>query len=143
MFDSYNRLTGTGAINPAAARTTSTNGTAIDLNATNDGNNTAAFFVIAGTITDGTHAFKLQDSTDGGSTWNDVASPYIQGSGQQFTSATTAGTVIKLGYLGNPSPSATNSTKVRLVCTVTGSPATGGIYAAVCVLGGGALLPAA
>ena len=76
----------------------------------------------------------------------DVAAPYLQTpSGQinAFTSATTSGTTIKFGYLGNANVgNIANSASptggkilVRLVDTVTGSPATGGYYSAVAVLG--------
>ncbi len=139
MLDLYNRLSGVEAIRPQAARTASFNGTAVDLSALNNGANGVTFFIIAGAITDGTHAFKLQDSTDGGSTWVDVAAPYIQGS---FTSATTAGKVIKLGYLGNPNPSATNATQVRVVANVSGATS-GGFYSGIAVEGLFGSLPAA
>lgn len=133
-YDLYNRITGASAIAPGAARTTSTNGTAIDMTTYNG--NALTFLALAGTITDGTHTFKLQDSPDN-STWTDVAAPFIQqGSVVAFTSSTTSGTVLKFGYLGL-------TRYVRLVCTVTGSPSTGGVYSAVAVEGHEASLPAA
>ena len=141
MLDNYNRISGLSALKPQAARTASANGDTVDL-MTNNGSNSCVFVVIAGAITDGTHAFKLQDSPDG-STWTDVPTTatnyYVQGSGQSFTSATAAGTVIKLGYMGN-----TNGgyRYVRLATTVT-SATTGGFYSAVAILGHGALLAAA
>lgn len=138
MRDLYNKLSGLAALAPTVKVTATTNGTAVDLSSVNNGSNTCMFVVIAGQITDGTHAFKLQDSPDS-STWTDVAAPYIQGSGQSFTSSTTSGTVIKLGYLGNANG---NSRYVRLVSTVT-SATTGGYYSAVAVLGEGNSLPAA
>lgn len=125
-FDLYNRISGASALAPAAAHTTSANGTAIDMTTLNA--NGLTFLVHAGTITDGTHTFKLQDSPDN-STWTDVAAPFIQeGSVVAFTSSTTSGTVLKFGYLGL-------TRYVRLVCTVTGSPATGGFYSAIAVEG--------
>lgn len=140
MLDLLNRISVLSALKPQAARTASATGDTVDL-MTNNGSNSCVFMVIAGVITDGTHAFKLQDSPDG-STWADVptTSPgYVQGSGQSFTSSTTAGTCIKIGYLGN-----TNGgyRYVRLATTVT-SATSGGFYSAVAVLGHGALLPAA
>lgn len=138
-FDVYNRATVVGALNPAAARTTSTNGTSVSLVANNLGANGVMFAVIAGTITDGTHTFKIQDAVDSSGSpgsWNDVAAPLAQiPSVAAFTSSTTAGTCLKFGYLGI-------QPWVRLVCTVTGSPSTGGIYAAVAFELGNASLPA-
>lgn len=139
-FDVYNRATVVGALNPAAARTTSTNGTSVSLVANNLGSNGVMFAVIAGTITDGTHTFKIQDAPDSSGSpgsWSDVAAPIAQlPSVVAFTSSTTAGTVIKIGYLGI-------QPWVRLVCTVTGSPSTGGIYAAIAFELANASLPAA
>lgn len=139
-FDVYNRATPVAALNPAAARTTSTNGTSISLVASNFGANGVMIAVIAGTITDGTHTFKLQDAVDSSGSpgsWNDVAAPIAQiPSVTAFTSSTTAGTCLKFGYLGtNP--------WLRVVCTVTGSPSTGGIYAAIAFEMAEASLPAA
>lgn len=144
MRDLMNILSFVSALNPAAARTASANGPSIDVTALNAGNDGLVFEVSAGTITDGTHAFKLQDNVDGAG-WNDVAAPYVQtpsGQTNSFTSGTTAGTTIKFGYLGNPNiGNIANSASptggkvlVRLVATVT-SATTGGIYSAVAVLG--------
>lgn len=147
MRDLMNVLSFVNAMSPAAARTTSTNGPWIDVTALNAGNEGLCFEVTAGAITDGTHTFKLQDSIDGGTTPVDVAAPYLQtpsGQANAFTSATTAGTTIKFGYLGNTgvktigdsvTPVASGKVLVRLVCTVTGSPVTGGIYSGVAALG--------
>lgn len=137
MIDHYNKITGAGALNPQVARTASATGNTVDL-MTNNGSNSLVFAVIAGVITDGTHAFKLQDSPDG-TTWTDVPALYVQGFGQSFVAATAAGTCIKIGYLGN-----TNGgyRYVRLATTVTGAT-TGGFYTSIAVLGHGAMLPAA
>jgi hypothetical protein len=153
MRDLMNLLSFVSALNPAAARNASTNGPSIDVTALNAGNDGLCIEVTAGAITDGTHAFKLQDSLDGGTTWNDVAAPYLQTPGgqiNQFTNATTAGSTLKFGYLGNPNVGTiANSASptggkilVRLVATVTGAT-TGGIYSAVAVLGDAFALAAA
>lgn len=136
MYDSYNRSSGLAALVPQAARTASANGTTVDL-FTNNGSNGCLFLVIAGTITDGTHALALQDSPDG-TTWTAVPSTYVLGYGQSITSATTSGTVLKIGYIGN-----TNGgyRYVRLITTVT-SATSGGFYSAVAVLTEGSMLPA-
>lgn len=137
MIDSYNRVSVVSAFKPQAARTASANGDTVDLSL-NNGSNSVVFSIVAGTITDGTHVFKLQDSSDG-TAWTDVPALYVQGYGQSFTSATTAGTALKIGYLGN-----TNGgyRYVRLATAVT-SATTGGFYSATAVLGHGSMLPAA
>lgn len=147
MKDLMNTISGVSALAPAAARTTTTNGAWIDPTALNGGNDGICFLVHAGTITDGTHTFKLQDSIDGGTTPVDVPATYLQtpsGQTNAFTSSTTSGTILKFGYLGNANvgtiansatPTANGKVLVRVVCTVTGSPSTGGIYSAVAVEG--------
>lgn len=123
-MDVYNSISGISALAPGAARTTSANGATIDRTSLNGGNNGVAFLVHAGTITDGTHTFSLQDSPDS-TTWTAVASPYVQTPATTaFTSSTTSGTVLKFGYMGVQQ-------YVRLISTVTGSPATGGYYSAI------------
>lgn len=146
MRDLMNLVSFQSALAPGAAHTTSANGASIDVTSLNAGNDGLCFEVTAGTITDGTHTFKLQDSVDGGTTWVDVAAPYLQtpsGQTNAFTSSTTSGSTIKFGYLGNANVgNIANSASptggkilARLVCTVTGSPATGGYYTGVAVLG--------
>jgi hypothetical protein len=138
MLDGYNNKAGAVALTPGAKITASANGNAIDLSAFNNGANKLMFIMFAGQITDGTYVFKLQDSPDN-STWTDVvAAKYQQGpSVASFTSATPAGTVCKLGYLGNDSGA---SRYVRAVVTVTGAT-TGGFITGVAVLEGLGYLP--
>lgn len=140
MLDNYNRISGAAALTPRAAiaTNTTTNGSAVDLTSVNNGSNKLTFLVIAGTITDGTYVFKLQDSPDN-STWTDVAAPYLQAPASvTWTSATASGTILKLGYMGNAGGA---SRYVRLVTTSTGTTS-GGFIAAVAVLDGGEVLPA-
>lgn len=136
MIDSYNKITGATGIIPAAAKTATGTYVAVDT-LLNNGCNSVCFLIVNGVITDGTHTFKLQDSPDN-STWTDVPALYVQNAGLALTSATTSGTVSKIGYLGN-----TNGgyRYVRLATTVAGATS-GGFYAAVAVLGHAALLPA-
>lgn len=101
----------------------SANGTGVDLT----GFGTAAVVLVAGTITDGTHAVKLQDSDDN-STWADVSSGNRTGSFTSLTSSSGGGATQEVGYLGI-------KRYLRVVTTVTGSPATGGVYGAVVVKG--------
>jgi len=64
---------------PSAVRTTGTvNGTTVDLGVFANDFRTALFVISAGTITDGTHVFKLQDSPDG-TVWTDVDAKHVQG----------------------------------------------------------------
>lgn len=136
MIDAYNRVSVFTALNPQAGRTASANGTGVDL-LTNNGSNSVVFAVTAGVITDGTHTFKLQDSPDN-TTFTDVPALYVQNFGANFTSSTTTGACVKMGYLGN-----TNGgyRYVRLVATVA-TATTGGFYSAIAILGHAALLSA-
>lgn len=139
MFDLLNKHSAVAALNPSTAVKTATTGVTVDLQI-NNGSNSVMFAVIAGTITDGTHTFTLQDSPDG-SAWTNVPAAYIQfgtGAAAGFTSSTTAGTVIKIGYLGN-----TNGGYRYVRLSVTASGTTGGLYSAIAFVGHGALLPAA
>lgn len=79
-----------------AARTSTTNGTGIDL----QGYQAACAVINAQAWTDGTHAFKLQDSPDN-STYTDVATALVDGSNPSVTAAGAQLTTYKLGYLGN------------------------------------------
>jgi hypothetical protein len=132
VLDLYNRVAPTAALTPRAAiaTNTTTNGTAVDLSALDNGANGVVFFVEAGTITDGTFVFKIQDSPDN-TNWTDVAAPYLQAPASlTWTSATTSGTCLKIGYLGNANGGARY---VRLVVTSTGTTS-GGFMTAIAVL---------
>ncbi len=142
---------GNGAVISAAA---TTHGDSIDVTSLNGGNDGLAFVVDVGTITDGTHTLTLEDSIDGGSTWNTVASPYLQvptGQSNVVTSATAAKKVLKFGYLGNANvgtlansvtPTTSGKVLVRITDTCAGG-STGGYITAVAVFGYPQNLPAA
>jgi hypothetical protein len=137
MLDAYNKMAYVNALTPNVKITASTNGVAVDLSSVNNGANKLVFALVSGTITDGTYTFKLQDSPDN-STWTDVPAVYQQGpSVASFTSATTAGTTVKLGYLGN-----TNGANryVRVVVAVA-SATTGGFISGIATLEGLGYLP--
>ncbi|MFE6305032.1 hypothetical protein [Nocardiopsis sp. NPDC057823] len=85
----------------------------------------AMLVVVAGDITDGTHALKLQES-DNGSNWSDVDAAHLQGPAISLDSGTAAGTY-EQGYTGG-------ARYLRAVTTVAGSPVTGGVYGALIVL---------
>jgi hypothetical protein len=107
------------------------NGTTVDLSVFRNDFRTALFVVSVGTITDGTHALKLQDSPDG-TTWTDVDAAHTLGGP---VSSLASNTVAALGYKSG------EQEFVRLVATVSGAT-TGGVYGAVAVLGEGSIDPA-
>ena len=108
-----------------AARTATANGTGVDLQGF--GASMVAWNV--GAITDGTHTPTLQESADN-STFTTVAATDMSGT----FAALAANTNQEVGYIGR-------SRYVRAVVTVTGSPSTGGVYAALIVRGRARTLP--
>lgn len=103
----------TVSVAQGALKTTTTNGTGVDLaNA-----NANMFVFLPGAITDGTHTPKLQESDSSGSGYTDVAAADQVGT----LAALSANTVQQVSYIGS-------KRYVRAVVTVTGSPATGGFY---------------
>lgn len=108
-----------------AVRTTSANGTGVDLQ------NYGACAIIwnVGTITDGTHTPTVEES-DNNSTWTAVAAADLSGT----LAALTSNTNQEVGYTGL-------KRYVRAVTTITGSPSTGGAYAALVVRGRPRTLP--
>lgn len=96
------------------ARTASANGTSADL----AGYRGAICVFAVGTITDGTHTPKLQESDDN-STFTDVAAGDLEGTWAALASSTLQA----VGYKGR-------KRYVRAVITVAGAT-TGGIYSAV------------
>lgn len=122
----YSSSTFALSLNPAAARTTSTDGTAVDrMQGGLHAYRSAMAVVHVGVITDGTHAFKIQVSDDN-SNWSDAPAADLQGSSISSTSATDE-RVFTLGYNGP-------ARYLRIASTVSGSPATGGLYSAGFVL---------
>lgn len=117
MHDLENRLDVAQSLNPAA-RTATANGTGVDL-ANYDG---AMIVFEVGTITDGTHTPKIQDSDDN-STFADVAAANQIGT----LAVLASGTPQKVGYVGA-------KRYIRAVSTVSGAT-TGGVYAASVIRG--------
>ncbi|MEV4863265.1 hypothetical protein [Streptomyces ossamyceticus] len=124
MKDAYNSLLVKNSLTPAA-RTASANGTAVDRAEDSSMYQDALVVIPVGTVTDGTHTFEVQDSDDN-SSWAAVADTYLQGSEPAVTSSTDE-TVYEIGYKGL-------KRYLRVITTVTGSPSTGGLYAAQVVL---------
>ncbi len=117
MLSDKNKLAVATSIAPAGARTTSTNGSSVDLQSVNK----ALVAFVPAAITDGTHTPKLQESSDN-STFTDVAAGDQDGT----LAALAANTIQTVAYIGT-------KRYIRAVITVTGSPATGGIYGAVVI----------
>lgn len=109
-----------------AARTSSTNGTGVDL----ANFRKAAVAFVVGAITDGTHTFSVEESDSSGSGYSTVAAADLSGT----PGAAAANTNQEIGYLGT-------KRYIRAVTTITGSPSTGGVYSAVVVRSGARTLP--
>ncbi|MET9396287.1 hypothetical protein [Kitasatospora sp. NPDC002965] len=106
-----------------AARTASANGTGVDL-ANYDA---AAVLINAGTWTDGSHTFEIQESDASGSGYTAVPDAYLSGAEPVVSSAPTASQIYKIGYLGI-------KRYLRIITTVTGTT-TGAVYSATVVRG--------
>ena len=119
-MDMYHNFGVAQSLGPAAY-TASANGSGVDLQ-----NFGAAMVVIsAGTITDGTHTFEVQESDDN-SAFTAVADADLIGSEPALTSA-NSNSVTKIGYIGN-------SRYLRVAVTVAGAT-DGGVYEAAIVEG--------
>ncbi len=123
MRDLYNNLYPGVSFDPAA-KTASVTGSGVDLQFFEG----ADVMLQAGTITDGTHTPKLQESSDN-TTFTDVAAGDLQGS---FTALTTGagngGSAIQeVGYIGS-------KRYIRVFVTVA-SATTGGVYGASVIRG--------
>lgn len=123
-MSTYDEVSFKASLGPAT-RTATASGTAVDAGA-NGGMQEIVLVVATGTITDGSHAVKVQESDDGSTGWADVAAGNLQGSLPTVVAASDD-TVFEVGV---------RPTKryVRAVSTVTGAT-TGGLYAAAFILG--------
>jgi hypothetical protein len=122
----YNTALAVPTIAPAAARTATVTGAAVDRMTDVGGFRSALVVVNVGTVTDGTHTVAVQDSPNG-TDWTAVADEFLQGTEPAITSANDVA-VHEIGYTGH-------QRYLRVVVTVTGSPSTGGFYDAVILLG--------
>lgn len=125
----------TGRLSPAlslapAVRTSSADGSGVDL----QGYESATALFVTGTITDGTHTPKLQESDDN-STFTDVNATDLIGSFSAVTSSSGGSSVQEVGYKGA-------KRYIRVSVTVTGSPSSGGAYGAAIVCGHPRSMPA-
>ncbi|WP_435215909.1 hypothetical protein [Streptomyces sp. bgisy034] len=122
----YNVALAKATIAPAAARTATVTGATVDRMTDEGGFRSALVVLNVGTVTDGTHTVVVQDSPDD-SSWSPVADEFLQGAEPAITSANDE-RVHEIGYTGH-------QRYLRAVVNVTGSPATGGFYDAVILLG--------
>lgn len=122
----YNVALTKSTIGPAANRATSTTGATVDRMTDQGGFRSALVVVHAGVVTDGTHTVVVEDSPDG-TNWTAVADQFLQGTEPAITSANDD-TVYEIGYVGH-------QRYLRASVTVSGAPATGGLYSAVILLG--------
>jgi len=122
------------ALTSAARTNGSVNGTTVDLGVFGNDFRSVLFVVFTGTITDGSHAFSIQDSPDG-SAWSAVDTASVQGTAPTVT-GTGDDTVFEVGYIVG------TKQFVRLVVTTSGAT-TGGVFGAVAVLGGASSNPVA
>lgn len=117
MRDLQSKIDPVRSVAPGA-HTATVNGSGVDL----QGFNSAAVVFDPGTITDGTHTPKLQESDDN-SAWSDVAAADQVGT----LAALASDTLQKVGYKGV-------KRYIRAVVTVSGATA-GGVYGAQVVRG--------
>lgn len=109
-----------------AARTNGTvNGSSVDLHENLDASRSAMLIVVAGALTDGSHAITLQESDDG-SSWSDVDDAELQGT-EPTLASTDDDTVSEVGYLG--------SKRYLRAVAVTSGATTGGTFGAVILRG--------
>lgn len=126
MRSRNHELTIAASVTPDGNRTASVNGNAVDVR----GYNSALVALNPGTITDGTFTPKLQESDQSGSGFTDVDASDLDGA----FAALASNTPQTVGYIGS-------KRYVRVVITASGSPATGGKFAASIVLGDPQYMP--
>jgi hypothetical protein len=119
MQDLKNNIEPALSLNPAA-RTSSTNGSAVDL----QGYESALVLVHCGALTDGTHTPSVEHSDASGSGYAAVAAADLVGT----LAACTANAIQAVSYIGA-------KRYIRVVLTVAGAPSTGAIVEAMVARG--------
>lgn len=127
----YNTVVAKPSIAPALVASTAT-GASVDRLVDGDAARSAMILIQVGTVTDGTHTIEVQDSPNG-SDWTAVGAEFLQGAEPAITSANDE-RVHEIGYTGH-------QRYLRVVSTVSGAPATGGVYGATVLLGYGRKMP--
>lgn len=120
-------------IDPQAARTATVTGSSVDRYQSGKMFQAAMVVVQTGTITDGTHAFTIEESDDN-SAWGTAPAASIQGTAPTLTSTGFNNKALCFSYIGM-------KRYVRVKSTVAGTTS-GGFYAATIVLGDPRVLPA-
>lgn len=129
MKDLYNNVQVKPSLTNALRSATAT-GSAVDRAYNGSMFNSAMVVVHTGTITDGTHTITVEESDDN-SAW--ATATALQGTVPAVVAADDD-KVFEIGYLGG-------KRYIRVKSTVSGSPATGGIYDALVVLGDPRIAP--
>lgn len=125
-MSTYDQVVAKASLSPATYDTTA-NGTAVD-RVVSGGTRDAVVVITTGTVTDGTHTISIEDSDDGSTGWAAVPAGQLQGTAPAVVAADDD-SVFEVGV--------TNSKRyLRVTSTVSGSPATGGVYGATILLGG-------
>lgn len=130
----YNELITRVSVPIAARVNATTNGTTVDRSDPSGGSDsttTAMVIIFAGTVTDGSHAFVVQDSDDG-SSWATASAGDLQGAVPTVVAA-DSNKVFEVGYTGP-------KRYLRVSATGTGGT-TGGVFGAVVILGGAGRTP--
>ncbi|MFD9192990.1 hypothetical protein ACFWCA_32850 [Streptomyces phaeochromogenes] len=122
----YNVALAKVTLAPAAVRAATATGVTVDRMTDEGGFRSALVLVNTGVVTDGTHTVVVQDSPDN-TNWTAVADEFLQGAEPAITSSNDE-RVYEIGYTGH-------QRYLRVVVNVTGSPATGGFYDALILLG--------
>lgn len=120
MRDNVDRIHAVSALDAMPAKKLTFTSATIDRLAADGGYDSLTLYLLAGTWTDGSFAFAINDSPDG-STWTAVTDTnLVPQPNTGFAAVTSSGTAVnqKVGYIGG-------QRYVQVVCTVTGSPATG------------------
>lgn len=126
--DMQNEISAAVTIAPAANRTATTTGSAVDL----AGFRSAVALVQFGTVTDGTWTATIEDSDDGSTGWTTVTD--LSGAFVARTSANDE-TVEEVAYLGT-------KRYIRVVVTETVASTTGALFNALVVRGAPITKPA-
>jgi len=130
-MSTYDDIVAKKSLSPVARTDGTANGTAVD-RVVSGGTGDAVLLVSTGTITDGSHAVKVQESADGSTGWTDLAAANIQGSMPTVVAANDD-TMFEVGL--RPT-----LRYLRAVATSTGST-TGGVFACAFILGRPRVLP--
>lgn len=131
MYNPYDAVVVKPSVPPAQHTDGTVNGSPVDRAATG-GSDGSLVVVVAGDITDGSHAVDIQDSDDGATGWSTVPAGQLQGSVPTL-GASESDTVAEVGVV-------TSKRFLRVVITTTGST-TGGVLGAAVVLGESRSIP--